>query len=89
MVANTLLVFIPGVSSGSEHSVVHKTNAAERLSKNLLLLVCWVESEFVRSLYIHVYTIALFCVKSIKFYSGGSFLPPYLPAMNDGVSRRN
>ena len=82
MVTDPLLPQHPGVSTQAKHVVVSKTRAAERASKDHLLLGRWNKPKSVGALYIHSHGVYHMCKHHGPF---GAAL--YLPGLKSGVSR--
>ena len=63
MIANALLLVVPGIRPESQSPVIDKTYTAERVSKLSLLFGSRIKPEFVRFLN-YVHAIPCFCVTS-------------------------
>lgn len=57
MVANALLFFVPSIGAQSQHVIVDKAGAAERLGKILFLLCGWIKPKTICAFDFHLLTI--------------------------------
>jgi hypothetical protein len=76
MIANAFLVLIVGISTQTQCPLIQVTSTAKGVSKNTLLLGCWVEPILVCSFLFHISHCSIYDVKHQQERRGGvSSLP--------------